>query len=190
MDTKQSLFAVCLGGRAERCNTELHDVVFVTGPAIEATYDELLDKWFGLPEGLHIDAWTELDVIDGYQVSLADMPGDGDLRLFFVNLGAYRPGELSEVHANGFLVAGTPEEAKRRAKATLLAGQITELHTDDLYEVDTCLEIGAVGGLHVALTPTTRGGELKVTSSYRPLPDAVIEAWIARRGAGLPVRSA
>ena len=178
MSSQDKLFAVCLGGRAERCNTELHDVVFVTGASIEATYDQLLDKWFGLPGGLHIDAWAELDVVDGYEVSLADAPDPGVQRLFFVNLGAYRPGELSEVHANGVLVAATLQDAKRRAKATLLPGKVTELHTDDLYEVDACLEIGAVNGLHVVLTPTARQAELKVTGSYHPLPEAVIEAWL------------
>ena len=176
------LFAVCLGGRAQGCNTELHDVVFVIGPAIEATYNQLLDKWFGLPEGLHIDAWAELDVIDGHEVSLAGAPDAGRQRLFFVNLGAYRPGELSEVHANGFLVAPNSQDAKRRAKTTLLTGPVTELHTDDLYEVDSCLEIAGVGGRHVVLTPTTRPAELKVTGAYRPLPGAVIDAWIARAG--------
>lgn len=32
------LFAVYLGGRADRCNIELHDVVFVVGSCIEETY--------------------------------------------------------------------------------------------------------------------------------------------------------
>ena len=180
MEASEKLFAVCLGGRAERCNTELHDIVFVTGASIEATYDQLLDKWFGLPQRLHIDAWAEVDVVDGYQVSLSAAPGGGAQRLFFVNLGAYRPGELSEVHANGFLVAETREDAKRRAKGSLLSGAITELHTDDLYEVDTCLELGAVNGRHVVLTPTTRAAGLQVHGSYQPLPTAVIDAWIAR----------
>ena len=177
------LFAVYLGGRARGCNTELHDMVFVTGPSVEAAYDQLLDKWFGLPQRLHIDAWAELDVIDGHQVSLSAEPDPGVRRLFFVNLGAYRPGELSEVHANGFLVAETRDEAKRRAKTSLLQGGVTELHTDDLYEVDTCLELGAVNGRHVVLTPTDRAGELKVHGSYQPLPKAVIEAWLSTRKA-------
>jgi hypothetical protein len=45
----QHLFAVYLGGRAAKCNTELHDVVFVIGSSIEATYERLMDKWFGDP---------------------------------------------------------------------------------------------------------------------------------------------
>ena len=46
------LFAVYLGGRAPKCNTELHDVVFAVGASIEDTYDRLLELWFGSPEGL------------------------------------------------------------------------------------------------------------------------------------------
>ncbi len=99
MDRNDRLFAVCLGGRAARCNTELHDIVFVTGSSVETAYDQLLAKWFGLPQGLHIDAWAELDVIDGYEISLSPIPNPGSDRLYFVNLGAYRPGEFGEVHA-------------------------------------------------------------------------------------------
>ena len=187
MDPKERLFAVCLGGRAERCNTELHDVVFVTGPSIEATYAQLLDKWFGLPQRLHIDVWTELDLVDGHQVSLASAPAGGGPRLWFVNLGAYRPGEFAELHACAFLVADTREEAKRRAKATLLKGA-QELHTDDLYEVDSCMEIGAVNGFHVALTPTGRQAPLQIHAGYHVLPKAAIEAHVAGCGGAGPHR--
>ena len=176
------LFAVCLGGRAQGCNTELHDVVFVTGPAIEATYDQLLDKWFGLPEGLHIDAWAELDIVDGHRVSLSDAPVEGGPRLYFVNLGGYRPGEFAEAHAACFLVAEGPAEAKRRAKASLLKAGEDEVHTDDLYEVDSCQEIGAVNAFHVALTAAGEPGAPILHAGYRPLPKAVIQAHVARRG--------
>lgn len=56
----KKLFAVYLGGRAARCNTELHDVAFVVGESIEACYERLMDKWFGDPLRLHIDSWIEL----------------------------------------------------------------------------------------------------------------------------------
>ena len=59
------LFSVFLGGRAKKCNTELHDVVFTCGQSIKDTYYDLLDKWFGLPDRLHIDSWVEISIIDG-----------------------------------------------------------------------------------------------------------------------------
>ena len=43
--TETKLFAVYLGGRAPKGNTEIHDVVFATGRAIEDTYEQLMDKW-------------------------------------------------------------------------------------------------------------------------------------------------
>ena len=55
------LFAVMLGGNcAPRSNTELHDVVFVVGDALEPTYPRLRELWFGTPEGLHVDSWLPL----------------------------------------------------------------------------------------------------------------------------------
>ncbi len=183
MSGQDRLFAVCLGGRAERCNTELHDVVFVTGASIEAAYDQLPGKWFGLPDGLHIDVWTELDVVDGHEVSLAASPAESGPKLYFINLGAYRPGEFAEAHACAFLVAASPEEAKRRAKATLLTQGAREVHTDDLYEVDSCIELGAVNDFHVRLARTGRQVPLEIHASYHPLPKAIIDAHVARRAA-------
>jgi len=64
------LYAVVLGGDAEKSNTELHDVVFAVGSSTENCYFQLLDKWFGLPEKMHIDSYMELDVVDGFEISL------------------------------------------------------------------------------------------------------------------------
>lgn len=80
------LFAVYLGGRAPKCNTELHDVVFVVGESIEGTYERLLELWFGSAEGLHIDSWMELSVVDKHRVRLNTEPATMDKKLFFVNL--------------------------------------------------------------------------------------------------------
>ncbi len=65
------LFAVFLGGRAEKCNIELHDVVFTCADQITDCYDDLLDKWFGDTKRLHIDSWLELKYIDGYEILLS-----------------------------------------------------------------------------------------------------------------------
>ena len=64
------LFSVFLGGRAYKCNTELHDVVFTLGEKIEDTYTDLLTKWFGLPDRLHIDSWVDLNIVEGYNICL------------------------------------------------------------------------------------------------------------------------
>jgi hypothetical protein len=119
--TKPRLFAVTLGGRAPKANTELHDVVFVTGSSIEDTYTQLLDKWFGNPVGLHLDSWLELDVVDGWRISLSPTADASGQKLFFVNLGAYDE-NFAALHANGFYVAESALDAKKRALGQFFKG--------------------------------------------------------------------
>lgn len=172
------LFAVYLGGRAPKANTELHDTVFVTGARIEDTYTQLLDKWFGEPRGLHIDSWLELDVVDGWRVSLTETPSPAAEKLYFVNLGAY-DGSFTELHANGFYVTTSPAEAKRRAKTALLRDAET-VHKDDLHDVDDCITVDAAGGLHITLTRTGEMSNAKPNNGYQPLPKDVIANWLKR----------
>ena len=172
------LFAVYLGGRAPKANTELHDMVFVVGETIEDTYTQLLDKWFGTPGGLHLDSWLELDVVDGWRIGLVPNPAPQPEKLFFVNLGAYDD-SFTELHATGFYVAATAEEAKKRAKASLLKCAQT-IHKDDLHEVDDCIALDSVEGLGIVLTHTGEGSSQKPNNGYHVIPKDVIAAHIAR----------
>ncbi len=172
----QKLFAVYLGGRAPKCNTELHDVVFVVGESIEQTYDRLLELWFGSPTGLHIDSWMELAVVDGHRVTLTKEPANAAKKLFFVNLGAYMDGEFTELHANAMVVAGSEAEVKARAKAELLRGKVA-VHTDDLFDIDDCLEVTSVDGYTVRLEPTGETCALVPNNGYHIIPKAIVEAY-------------
>jgi hypothetical protein len=174
------LFAVYLGGKAPKANTELHDVVFVVGPSIEATYHRLMDKWFGDPLRLHIDSWMELGVVDGYRVTLRPEPPSGPERLYFINLGAYRPGEFTELHAIAFLVASDEQTVKERAKRDLLLG-MDSVHKDDLYDVDDCLEVAEVDGQHIHLEATTETEPLVPNNGYHIIPPDVALAYVAAR---------
>jgi hypothetical protein len=181
--SQPKLFAVYLGGRASRCNTELHDVVFVVGTSIEQTYERLIDLWFGSAEGLHIDSWMELSIVDGHRVVLTKTPqqtSDSDKKLYFVNLGAYADGEFTELHANAIVVATSEREVKARAKSELLRGKNT-IHTDDLFDIDDCLEINSVDGYHVVLEPTSQLDNLVPNNGYHIIPKAVIEAHLRKQ---------
>ncbi len=177
---EKKLFAVYLGGRAPRCNTELHDVVFVVGESIETSYERLMDKWFGNPLKLHVDSWLELQVVDGYRISLSSQPAAAGRKLYFINLGAYLPGQFTELHANAFVVAASEAEVKQRAKAELLRGT-QSVHTDDLYDIDDCLEIGEVDGQHVHLEPTSEQMTLEPHNGYHIIPPEVVKAYAVRK---------
>ncbi len=178
---EQKLFAVYLGGRAPRCNTELHDVVFVVGVSIEATYERLMDKWFGDPLRVHIDSWVEIRVVDGYRVALRAGPSAQNEKLYFVNMGAYRPGEFTELHANAIVVAADEREVKVRAKRDLLRGA-QSVHRDDLYDVDDCLEIAEVDGQHIHLEATTEVEPFAPNNGYHIIPKDIVREYAARRG--------
>ncbi len=184
----KKLFAVYLGGRAARCNTELHDVVFIAGESIEASYERLMDKWFGDPLRLHIDSWVELQVVDGYRISLQPHPPAEGNKLYFINLGAYLPGQFTELHANAFVIAASEVDVKKRAKAELLRGTLS-VHTDDLYDVDDCLEIAEVDGQHIHLEPTTEKIALEPHSSYHIIPPEIVTMYAASRAIPLPKTS-
>lgn len=87
------LYAVVLGGSAEKSNTELHDVVFTVGTTIEDCYFQLLEKWFGLPEKMHIDSYMELNVVDGYEISLQKEKSlEKDKKIIFHKSGCIQEG--------------------------------------------------------------------------------------------------
>ena len=175
--TRPALFAVCLGGRTPGCNIELHDVVFAAGASIEDTHPQLLDRWFGDPERVHVDAWARVETVPGYRVRLdRKAPTEGP-RLYFVNIGAYAPGELLERHAYALYPGASAGEVKTRAKADLLQGR-DEVHRDDLYDVDDLLAVEAVDGWHVHLVPDPDAGPPEVTNGYFPIPRATVAAWL------------
>ncbi len=157
-----TLLLVVLGGRAPGCHIELHDVRFVAGATIEETLPELRRQWFGRREGLHLDAFMAVRAIDGWAVSLGREPaGPRPERLWFVNLGAYRPNCLAELHHFGLVVARSPQAAKAAAKRLWLQDALQQ-HKDDLAAVDDCLaleQLELLGGTrwHVQLEPHPQG---------------------------------
>lgn len=177
--SEKKLFAVYLGGRADRCNIELHDVVFVVGSSIEETYQLLAMKWFGNLQGFHIDSYVELQNIDGYKIELSRDPpekNDSLKKLYFINLGAYKAGEFTEYHQSAFYVADAAPDAVRRAKSELCQGLQT-IHKDDVvlldrvshpidFDVDDVLELREVDSYYISLTSTRFSEQPIPVSAY------------------------
>ncbi|MCL6619086.1 MAG: DUF1543 domain-containing protein [Thermomonas hydrothermalis] len=167
-DSTLRLFVVLLGGAHPRAHVELHDVVFAVADSLANTHAQLRQQWFGDAKGLHIDAWMEVDGVDGWQVRLHPEPPPADApRLYFANLGGYLDGLFGEDHRYVLVVADTLADAKRKALAA--AGHTWHSpHRDALFEVDACLPLGPIGGLHVHLLPGPHAG-ITTGSDYIPL---------------------
>ena len=175
--TSPTLFLVVLGGRSASSHIELHDVRFVAGRSIEDTLPELRRQWFGRREGLHLDSFMAVRAVDGYAVRLGREPSaPGPERLWFVNLGAYRPDSLAELHHFGLVVATSAVAAKAAAKRQWLQGALQQ-HKDDLWAVDDCLAIEQLellgeGRWYVQLDPHPEGlsqPQVPDWFGYRPI---------------------
>lgn len=162
------LFAVLLGGRADGCNIELHDVVFVAGDSLEETYPKLVAKWFGNKKRLHIDSTIELQYVDGYEILLSRNKPNQEKKLFFVNFGAYKPDYFGEVHETGFYVAKTKSEVLARAKNDLCLS-LLEPHCDDNLSIDDIIAIKDVDQYYIHLHPQSQSRKLDIQSNYRRL---------------------
>ena len=171
------LFAVFLGGRDPKCNIELHDVVFTCSKNITESYNELLFKWFGDPKRLHIDSWVELKYIDGYEIHLSKSKPNHNEKLFFINLGGYDKNKFEELHESKFLVGDNENLIKKRAKESLLIGY-DQVHTDDLYDVDDCIEIRKVSEFYIHLKKSDVSKDLEYHNGYLPIPRNIINDFI------------
>jgi len=149
------LFLVYLGGRAPKANIELHDAQFVAGDSIEDTFEQLRQRWFGTAKGLHLDAYLEVNFVDGFRVELRRDPSAQAEKLYFVNLGGYDPASVAELHQFGLFVASTVTDAKDKEKKALLTRSLQQ-HKDDLFDVDDCIPVGEVAEHFVHLVPDSR----------------------------------
>lgn len=139
------LFMLLLGCKPQGRFTEQHDIYFDIGPRLSALKDNIRRSW---PEGgdkLHIDAWREVTAVNSFAVEIAerqDNPGPRPAghRLFFINLGGYKPDEFEEYHYKMLVTAPDKGTAFRQAKATAFYQHTgfkgAESHIDDKYGVD------------------------------------------------------
>ncbi|MBY0565412.1 MAG: DUF1543 domain-containing protein [Hyphomonadaceae bacterium] len=130
------LFAFLVGGSHPRATIELHDIQFVVARSVEETFPLLQQRWWGNADSLHIDAFAQIEAVDGYRVTPvpADEAGAGDLSLYFVNTGGYQLGVFQEFHAYSFHIGTDKRAVWSAAKAR--AGGMGLLHQDNLDPID------------------------------------------------------
>jgi hypothetical protein len=152
------LFMFYMGGTALGASIEVHDVQFAAVDKPEDAFPMLTQRWFGEQRKIHVDTYTRVKWTDGHDVTLSSEPPTSDLKLWFVNMGGYRPGLIHELHAMDLFVAATEGEAKRRAMETLLVGDTLQ-HKDNMIDVDECIVLSEFEGWYVHLTPNPNGNK-------------------------------
>ncbi|MBF8965015.1 DUF1543 domain-containing protein [Pontibacter sp. FD36] len=138
------LFMLMLGCRPAGRNTEQHDMFFAIGEQVKDLVPAIKAFWSEAKGNIHVDAWREVTQVNGYQVKVvpktAISEADGSDKLFFLNLGGYKPNEFDEFHYKMLAVApdqaGAVKQAKQTAfyKHTGFKGAAS--HIDDKFGVD------------------------------------------------------
>ncbi len=145
------LFMILLGCRPKGRFTEQHDIFFGIGEQIKDLVPAIVNYWPEANGNIHIDAWRQVNYVDGYEVSVhergaGNSSGKTEIKLFFVNLGGYKENEFDEFHYKTVVAAPDMKTAQRMAmdsaffKHTSLPK--TELHfkasahIDDKYGID------------------------------------------------------
>ena len=177
-----SLYIVVLGGKVNSTNIEQHDVRWVVGKSIDHTYRQLENEWIGSKNGLHIDSYMKVDFIDGFRIALTkDMPQgsqsslknkpDNINQLWFVNLGAYDPCKLYEIHEFTLVVSSSAIKAKQIALKRCL-GNLKLSHKDNIsslqnsHLVDNCKPIKNINGWLISLEPDPLRRSQEITPDF------------------------
>ena len=136
------LYFLLLGCKPNGRNTEQHDVFFGIGTSLKDLLPQIENFW---PDAVkvHIDSWREVTVVDTFAirvVSKQEAEANSMHKLFFVNLGGYKPGDMEEYHYKLLTIAANKGEAITKSKQTAFYLHTgfngANSHVDDKYGVD------------------------------------------------------
>jgi hypothetical protein len=132
---------VMLGCKPAGRLIEQHDVFFGIGSSLGELIPQMNAFWPEANKNWHIDAWREVTSVDGFQIKvIPKTKNTNGNKLFFMNLGGYRPAEFEEYHYKLLTVAQTMADAIKKSKQTAFYkhtcfnGAVS--HIDDKYGVD------------------------------------------------------
>ena len=122
--------------------TEQHDIFFGIAPTLSELKTDIYDFWPEAERQLHIDAWQEVTQVYDFLIEIVSRNEliENPLKLFFINLGGYKPGQFEEYHHKLLIVATSKSEAIKKAKQSTFYKEFSfkgaESHIDDQYGVD------------------------------------------------------
>ena len=133
------LFMVVIGGKPEGRFTEQHDVFFGIADELKALVPTMNEFWPALAGRMHIDSWRKVTRLAGFRIQIVEKSAQTDSnfkKLFFVNLGGYKPNDMEEYHYKQLVVASDLAEATKIAKDTVFWKHHESSHIDDKYGID------------------------------------------------------
>ena len=179
------LFMLLLGCKPAGRRTEQHDIFFGIGDTLR---DLLPDIYAFCPEAdqkIHIDSWRAITQVDGYTVQVIPRnkapQNPAAVKLFFLNLGGYKPNDLEEYHYKMLAACADKGLAVQQAKQTAFylhtgfSGAISHIDdkygvdVDDVYESDDILPEAAKEKFALLLTPALQKAADELHTGYLKL---------------------
>jgi hypothetical protein len=170
MTEELNLYMTLLGCTPAGRLTEQHDIFFGIGTSVLDIKKDMYAFW---PDGgqLHVDSWRKVTYVDGYKITI--VPKEEAVpqpeKLFVLNLGGYKPGELEEYHYKALIVATTVSTAIKASKKTAFykhygfkgaESHLDEkygLDVDDMHKVDDILPARFKEKYHIQITKVDEG---------------------------------
>jgi len=152
------LYMILLGCKPHGRNTEQHDLFFGIGRTLSDVKNDILDFWKEANGKIHIDAWRQVHVVDGYKIQVVEKQNtdrSGNEKLFFINLGGYKKNEFEEYHYKLLTISPEKGIAIQKAKQTAFYKHTgfegATSHIDDKYglDVDDIYEIEDILPFHL-----------------------------------------
>lgn len=143
MNENLKLFMLLLGCKPPGRHTEQHDLFFGIASSLKELVPAINAFWPEAKKNLHLDAWREVNRVNQYTIRVVkkgEVISESTRKLFFINLGGYKPGEFEEYHHKMLVVASDITEAATLAKQDLFYKQTgfkgASAHIDDKYGID------------------------------------------------------
>ena len=136
------LFLLILGCKPTGRNTEQHDAFFGIGNNLKDLLPQVEKFWLDGGKK-HIDSWRAVTAVNNFSIKIIDKtntPLPGEHKLFFLNLGGYKPGDMEEYHYKLLAVANNKADAIKESKQSAFYKHTgfkgATSHIDDKYGVD------------------------------------------------------
>lgn len=186
--TSMKLFMILLGCRPENRLTEQHDIFFTIAPSLIDAVPEMQTFWREAKGKIHIDAWREVQYVDGFKVQILPRSSEdteNNERIFFINLGGYQPGEFDELHYKILVASSSLGGAIKKAKETDFYkskgfdGAVSHvddrfgIDVDDVYEIKDILPEHTKLKYQITLIPETGICEDPLHIGYLPIKKVV-----------------
>ena len=132
-----------IGATPPNRHIEQHDVFFSIGGELKDMVPAIRDFWPEANPRIHIDGWRRVTRVDGFTIEVIERTNEtkeSEAKLFFLNLGGYKPNEFEEYHYKMIVAGADKGVAVQQAKQTAFYKHTgfkgAESHIDDKYGVD------------------------------------------------------